>query len=409
MTPLSPTSTARVSESRQVRAVTRELPRRKKAMPKILVPASDEGGKSDPVVEHSLSVGKYEFKVGAILLDRYRVVGVLGQGSYGTVAQAEDVMTNTVVAVKVLHKSDVLHADINVEERIYTQLILGCSPSVRLFAEVVSSGEIDGQHCVIFECCQLTLWHLVFGSRRLLPLPMRHLKEMAYQLIQGVAYLHSMGLIHTDIKPNNIGLKSGDAVLTKYMDSTIGFHDTLRLVSTELRVLDLGGVVEELPSGHVGIVGALGYRAPEVSLGLPWGRGVDTFAIGCVIAELYLATSLFPAGMATPREHLALVERLVGPFPVGFASSVESKFPGTFRTDSEVRVVFPGKELNREEHGPPLSRLQSTKPLAAQIHDVSLTDLLKRMMCPDPAKRVNLELALKHRFFDELRVSNGRL
>ena len=40
-------------------------------------------------------------------------------------------MTNTVVAVKVLHKSDVLHADINVEERIYTQLILGCSPSVR--------------------------------------------------------------------------------------------------------------------------------------------------------------------------------------------------------------------------------------------------------------------------------------
>ena len=32
-------------------------------------------------------------------------------------------------------------------------------------------------------------------------------------------------------------------------------------------MLDLGGVVEELPSGHVGIVGALGYRAPEVSLG----------------------------------------------------------------------------------------------------------------------------------------------
>ena len=65
-------------------------------------------------------------------------------------------------------------------------------------------------------------------------------------------------------------------------------------------------------------------------VGLPWSYGVDTYGIGCVLAELYLAEPLVDPEVASDREHLATLDVLLGPFPHELARRVNRKLPGTF-------------------------------------------------------------------------------
>ena len=103
--------------------------------------------------------------------------------------------------------------------------------------------------------------------------------------------------------------------------------------------------------------------------GVPWNCALDVFTIGCVAAELHLGKLLFPQGIESSREHLALVERIVCPFPMDFATRYESGHPGTFRIDGTVTVVFPpgNAVLEKEKHGPAMRRIQCALPLAVSI------------------------------------------
>ena len=75
-------------------------------------------------------------------------------------------------------------------------------------------------------------------------------------------------------------------------------------------------------------------------LGLTWTRAVDVFAAGCVMAELYLGRGLFHY-TETDIERLALIERVLGPFPRALAESTEAVKKDTFLLEGAVRVRFP--------------------------------------------------------------------
>ncbi len=152
---------------------------------------------------------------------------------------------------------------------------------------------------------------------------------------------------------------------------------------------------------------------------------MDAFAVGCVVSELYLGGNLFPADMDTDREHLAMIDKVVGPFTEEYAHGIEDKLPGTFSFIGRVAVRFPraGVSLSAEEHGEAMRRLENLKPLSvstttvsitillssldlgrsqATIHDSVLYDLVRKLMKPDPAERLDLGAATKHPYFDVL-------
>ena len=116
----------------------------------------------------------------------------------------------------------------------------------RLFAQVIASGVHHDFHCIVFELCHSTLYDIVQGYCGLTPLPAMHVMEISYQLVQAIqcelfmhttlywvpSYLpkictdlHSVGIVHADIKLNNVALKCSNTVNIQWLDPSTGFHE----------------------------------------------------------------------------------------------------------------------------------------------------------------------------------------
>ena len=101
------------------------------------------------------------------------------------------------------------------------------------------------------------------------------LRAVAKQVLVALEFMHARGVIHCDVKPENIVLRRGDAAARR------------RLV----KVIDLGSscfTTDHLSS----YVQSRSYRAPEVVLGAPYDGKVDLWSLGCVLAELFTGTVL---------------------------------------------------------------------------------------------------------------------
>lgn len=90
--------------------------------------------------------------------------------------------------------------------------------------------------------------------------------------------------------------------------------------STDIRLIDFGSATFD-HEHHSTIVSTRHYRAPEVILELGWAQPCDVWSIGCIMFELYLGITLFQTH--DNREHLAMMERILGTVPYRMARSIE--------------------------------------------------------------------------------------
>src|ERR1700742_2200101 len=92
--------------------------------------------------------------------------------------------------------------------------------------------------------------------------------------------------------------------------------DIKRVKSTHIKLIDFGSATFD-DEHHSTIVSTRHYRAPEVILELGWSQPCDVWSIGCILFELYLGITLFQTH--DNREHLAMMERILGPIPYRLA------------------------------------------------------------------------------------------
>ncbi|CDW74981.1 glycogen synthase kinase 3 [Stylonychia lemnae] len=193
------------------------------------------------------------------------------------------------------------------------------------------------------------------------------IKLYSFQILRGIGYLHSMGIVHRDIKPLNLLVDPSCHIL---------------------KICDFGSAKKLLPGeSNVSYICSRYYRAPELIFGnTSYDSKIDIWSIGCVIAELALGDILFKGD----KPHSQLVEII--------------KKLGT-PSEEQIKAMNP----NYKEFKFPKVQQQSFAKIFMSKADNELMDLLGKMLVYDPKKRLNAYQALTHSYFDELRQPGVRL
>jgi dual-specificity kinase len=187
-------------------------------------------------------------------------------------------------------------------------------------------------------------------------------------------------IIHTDLKIENIMLiDSGHTSLS--LDESCPSSFTLLPKSLGIRLIDFGSAVTTSAS-KPSLVSTRHYRAPEIVLGVPYTYAIDMWSIGCILYELFTGRLLFDTH--EDGEHLKMMERVVGSFPV------ELSHGSFFKTDGSL--VWDAKTASKESR----DRVQKCSPISANLIDPDFCDLVTRLLCIDASKRLTAAAALQH-------------
>ena len=210
------------------------------------------------------SEGYYRHQIGEILGDKYKIIGFHGQGVFSNVLKAIDVTTNDLVAIKLLRNNDHFRRTGKKEIQILKQLHAsdpeGKFNNIRLLGEFM-----DREHlCLVFEPMDLNLRQLIkkTGGKGL---NLNAIRVYGFKLLKALLQLRKEGIIHADMKPDNILVNDSRTVV---------------------KLADLGSAMEEHEYEPTPLLVSRFYRSPEIILGLRYSYPLDMFSFACVMYEL---------------------------------------------------------------------------------------------------------------------------
>jgi tRNA A-37 threonylcarbamoyl transferase component Bud32 len=210
-----------------------------------------------------------------VLVDRYELGPVLGQGGMAKVYQGLDRQLGRQVAIKVL--APPFDRDREFVERFQREARAAAGLSHPNIVAVFDSGSDDGTHYIVTELVEGET--LADRLRRDGPMPQAEAVAVAVDIARALAAAHERGLIHRDIKPGNVMLRPDGRV--KVVDFGIA-----RAAGSD--TLTNTGVV----------LGSTAYLSPEQASGQPVDERADLYALGCVLYEML--TGRVPFSADTP-------------------------------------------------------------------------------------------------------------
>ncbi|KAL0488993.1 mitogen-activated protein kinase [Acrasis kona] len=305
---------------------------------------------------------------------RYVIDRFIGQGSYGVVVAAKDIITGELVAIK-KNKGIFSTAGTNgktqcrsilSQKRILRELKLLIHlqhPNIVNVKEVFIPQNYD-TFCDIYfvtELMEADLRDILCSDQTLTE---EHIQYFLFQLLLSVNYMHSANVLHRDIKPENILINS----------------------DCQLKICDLGlarGIDFELnPTMSTNYVQTRWYRAPELLLNNPTvSKQTDMWSVGCIFAELMNREVLFK-GKSPTDQIKKIVSKLGKPDP--------REVHGTDSAIDYLNKMIPDQEGIKDwsQVFPGMSALA--------------IDLLLKMLEFNYEKRISASEALRHEYFASL-------
>ncbi|XP_030285758.1 uncharacterized protein LOC115589161 [Sparus aurata] len=332
---------------------------------------------------------------------RYLIMDFIGEGSFGKVAKCLNLTTCNTEAVKIHtnSKENIIQKEVKMLEAIKA-----LDPEKDNIVRFIEGFRFDDLSCLAFEMLDKSLFDLM-RERRFMPLSLNEIRPVIHQLLVAFDALKDIGVLHTDLKPDNI-------MLVNHKDQPY-----------KVKLIDFGlaAPVSQLKVGMA--MQARSYRAPEVMLGLPLSEAVDMWGVGCVAAFLYFGMKLFPGNceyhwmkimvqlLGQPEDHLLST----GIHSLQYFSKVEGssspgwrlKSPEEYRKDAGVIPIvaqrFGEKNLEDAVQG------GSKKRDALAYEDLmAFSSLLKSFLHLDPTKRITPKQALKHPFLTMTHLVNEK-
>ncbi|XP_053206954.1 cyclin-dependent kinase 4-like [Panonychus citri] len=294
--------------------------------------------------------------------NNYEEIGFIGEGTYGTVFKARDLVNEgqsvAIKKVNVALYEDGVPPTLIREISLLKQLEMYEHPNVVRLLDICYAKRLEKEKQLIlylvFEYIEQDLGKYLSHcpSPGLGP---DRIKDIMYQILNGVDFLHSNRIVHRDLKPQNILItNSGRVKLADFGLARI-YEDSRALTS---------------------VVVTLWYRAPEVLLGASYASWVDIWSCGCIFAELHRRKA-FLNGQSEP-DQLSKIFSVIG-------SPSESEWPEEAYFPCNSYAGFKAIPLN--------TLLPEMPPEACE--------LLKAMLRFNPRLRITAKEALNHVYFDE--------
>jgi len=290
---------------------------------------------------------------------------VIGNGSFGVVVRAVIQETNEVVAIKkVLQDKRYKNRELQIMQMLSHPCI------VELRHSFYTNGDKPDEVFLnlVLEFIPDTVYRVSrHYSKMKQTLPLIYTKLYGYQLLRALSYIHSIGICHRDIKPQNLLLDPNSGIL-KLCD----FGSAKILVKGE---------------PNVSYICSRYYRAPELIFGATnYTTAIDIWSAGCVLAELLLGQPLFPGESGV--DQLVEIIKVLG-------TPTKEQIQAMNQTYTEYK--FP------QIKGHPWSKVFRSRTPQEAI------ELVTGLLQYTPTGRLKPLEACAHSFFDEIRDPNTML
>ncbi|XP_065874042.1 serine/threonine-protein kinase AFC2-like isoform X1 [Euphorbia lathyris] len=342
--------------------------------------------------------GHYMFALGENLTSRYKIQRKIGEGTFGQVLECWDREAREMVAIKVV-RSTKKYREAAMLEIDVLHLLGKYDRSGSRCVQIRNWFDYRNHICIVFEMLGPSLYDFL-RKNNYRPFPVDLVRELGRQLLECVAFMHDLRLIHTDLKPENILFVSPEYVkIPDYkvpsISPTEGAYFKRLPKSSAIKVIDFGSTAYG-HNEHNYIVSTRHYRAPEVILGLGWSYPCDIWSVGCILVELCSGEALFQTHENL--EHLAMMERVLGQLPQHMLRRTDRHAEKYIRRG---RLDWPEGATSREsiKAVTKLPRLQNIVMQHVDHSAGDIIDLLQGLLRYDPSNRLTAHEALKHPFF----------
>jgi len=228
----------------------------------------------------------------------YRIIEQLGQGGQATAYKATDTRLDRPVVIKILLPE--LSSSENARRRFEREAKLASALDHPNICAIYDIGESDGLFYIVMPFAEgRTLKQVISGQ----PLEILSALSIAVQVADAIAAAHARGIVHRDIKPNNIVVSDQGQV--KVLDFGLA-----KMLSTEE-----AGAASDKSMTEIGVpYGTLGYGSPEQAAGERVDHRTDVFSLGVVLYQLLAGKLPFEGGSLVEQLD-ALFHRSPEPLP----------------------------------------------------------------------------------------------
>ena len=203
--------------------------------------------------------GYIEFERGLLLKNQFVIIETLGSGVFSKVLKAANILNGTLCAIKITRNEERFKASAKRELKILRDIVENDCDSVCIHLQ--SEFSFKGHQCFIFNVYGPSIYQ-VLQSRKYQRFSNEVIKSVSYQICKAIAFLHSINIIFTDLKPENCIFVTANPT-----------------IDARIKLIDFGSAIyynEE--NRHCQLIQTRHYRAPEVILGMRWMHAVDVWS-----------------------------------------------------------------------------------------------------------------------------------